>query len=402
MAFDSTAVRPSTQAGDDVPALTGVRGVAAVLVAVYHYFLPLMPQGSVIHRLFGRGYLYVDLFFVLSGYVMALNYGSMFSKRIGWKAIRSFLWKRFARVYPLYICVTAAMIAGYFAIYTDFADHHSWVVVDLPRPFLDIPLNVLLMQAWGYRNGVVGQAWSVSTEVAAYLYFPLLALLCGRWGTIRFAAVVVSCFAAIPVAVWLAKGDGVYHAGTLDLWTGPPALLRCFGGFSLGVCLHRLATWKQVRLAFTNAFGIALIGLYAVLLLATAPDLALYPVFPLLIVCLAGNQGWFGYAFGCKPVYVMGLLSYSFYMLHVYLIPPMYESERLLSASLPHWLAWCTAAAAAFLAMLSVSGLAYLGIERPARRLLRRLTQRPRSRATSPHRAQVAGEGLRGATERRT
>ena len=100
MALGST-IRRSTQTGQDVPALTGVRGVAAVLVAVYHYFLPLMPQGSVTHRLFGRGYLYVDLFFVLSGYVMALTYGSMFSTRIRGKALGSFFWKRLARVYPL-------------------------------------------------------------------------------------------------------------------------------------------------------------------------------------------------------------------------------------------------------------------------------------------------------------
>ena len=391
--------RQATQAGADFPALTGVRGVAAFLVAVYHYFFPLMPQGSVIHRLFGRGYLYVDLFFVLSGYVMALNYGPMFSTRIRWEAVGSFFWKRFARVYPVYICLTIALAVSYFAIYNDFADHHSWIVVCLSRPVLDIPLNVLLIQAWGFADGVVGQAWSVSTEAAAYLYFPLLALLCGRWGTTKFAAIVVSCFAAIPVAVWLAGGDGVYHAGTLDLWTGPPALLRCFGGFSLGVCLHRLAAWKQARFAFTDAFGLGLVSLYATLLLATAPDLALYPVFPLLILCLAGNQGWFRYMFGCKPVYVMGLLSYSFYMVHVYFIPPMYESERLLSASLPPWLAWCIAAAAAFCAALSVAGLAYLGIERPARRLLRRLAQRPRNYA---HRPRRSGSGFREATDRRT
>jgi peptidoglycan/LPS O-acetylase OafA/YrhL len=387
MALGST-IRRSTQTGQDVPALTGVRGVAAFLVAVYHYFLPLMPHGSVLHRLFGRGYLYVDLFFILSGYVMALTYGSMFSTRIRWKALRSFFWKRLARVYPLYLCVTAAIAGGYFAVYNDFADHHSWIVVRLSRPLFDIPLNVLLMQAWGYTDGVVGQAWSVSTEVAAYLYFPLLALLCARWGTTKFAAIVVSCFAAIPVAVGLAKGDGVYHAGTLDLWTGPPAILRCFGGFSLGVCLYRLAIWRQARFAFTDTFGIALAGLYAILLLATAPDLVLYPVFPLLILCLAGNRGWFAYVFGCKPVYVMGLLSYSFYMLHVYFIPPMYASEKLLSASLPQWLAWCIAATATFLAVLSVAGAAYLGIERPARHLLRRLAQRPRSSIIRPHRSQ--------------
>ena len=64
-----------------VPALTGVRGLAALLVAVYHYFLPVMPPGSIARHLLGRGYLYVDLFFILSGYVMALTYGAAFAER---------------------------------------------------------------------------------------------------------------------------------------------------------------------------------------------------------------------------------------------------------------------------------------------------------------------------------
>ncbi|MBV8072665.1 MAG: acyltransferase [Acidobacteriaceae bacterium] len=357
--------------------MSGVRGVAALLVAVYHYFHPLMPRGSVADRLFGRGYLYVDLFFVLSGYVMALNYGSMFSTRIRLMDVQNFLWKRFARVYPLYFCVTVAMAAGYFAVYHDFIDHHSWIVVILSKPLMDVPLNIMLVQAWGYRSGIVGQAWSISTEATAYLYFPLFALLCARCGKVEISSAVLVCFAAIPAAVWLAEGDGLYHAGTLDLWTGPPALVRCFGGFSLGICLYRIAGWERARYAFTDSFGAGLTVLYAVLLLNGAPDLALYPVFPLLILCLAGNQGWFGRAFGCRPIYVLGLFSYSFYLLHAYLIPPLYRLERQLSAFLLPWVAWGLAAGSMFIVLLLVAGLAYVGIERPARRMLRELvTQR--------------------------
>lgn len=372
--------KPRNGATDEIPALTGVRGVAACLVALYHAFHPLMPAGSVVLRLFGRGYLYVDLFFVLSGYVMALNYGAMFSERVRRTDIVSFFWKRFARIYPLYIVITLALIAAQCACWGDFADHHAWIGTILPHPARDISLNVLLMQAWGYGGQVVGQAWSVSTEAAAYLYFPLLALLCARWRPRGIWLAVAASFAAIPLAVWLARSDGLYHAGTLDLWAGPPALLRCFGGFSIGVCLFRIASWPRARFAFSDAFGFALLAADAALLLVAAPDLALYPVFPLLILCLAGNRGRFAVLFGCRPVYVLGLLSYSLYLTHVYFIPPMYHGEALLAHSLPGWLAWIVAGSVAAATMLGVCTAAYLGIEKPARRLLRRATSRSRRR----------------------
>jgi peptidoglycan/LPS O-acetylase OafA/YrhL len=184
----------------------------------------------VAYRLFGRGYLYVDLFFVLSGYVMAVNYGQMFIGRWRISSIRIFLLKRFARVYPLYGCVMLVLAVGYWMRYGDFD------VIGLSNPWLEIPLNATLMQSWGLSKSIVGQAWSVSTEMAAYLMFPWLAPLILRRGrTPSFPAILFGASALPIIAVWLAHGDGKFHAGTMDIWDGPPALLRCLGGFVLGI-----------------------------------------------------------------------------------------------------------------------------------------------------------------------
>lgn len=103
----------------EIRALTGVRGVAALLVVIYHWAMPYMPQGSVAFRLFGRGYLFVDLFFVLSGFMMALNYGHLFENHVRWPAIRFFFLRRFARVYPLYFVVMLALIVFQVAAYRE-------------------------------------------------------------------------------------------------------------------------------------------------------------------------------------------------------------------------------------------------------------------------------------------
>lgn len=258
-----------TARSPNVPALTGIRGIAALLVAIYHYFRPLMPPGSVALRLLGRGYLYVDLFFILSGYVMAHTYGALFAERRHPASILRFWWKRFARVYPIYGGLLVTMLTAYALVHGDFVVHRGWWIgIGLPHPWRDIPLNLMLMPSWGIAHGVVGQAWSVSVECAAYLAFPFLVPLLLGERRLGFG-LAFAIAAALPcLAVLAARGDGLYHAGTLDLWDGPPALLRGFGGFILGMGLRRIALMPRAlarplgtTLAWTIAAGAAALGI---------------------------------------------------------------------------------------------------------------------------------------------
>ena len=86
----------------EIKSLTGIRGVAAVLVVLYHtattvgVFAPVMP-------ILMHGYIAVDLFFVLSGFVMAVTYRQAFAGKWGTQPYIQFLLKRLGRVYPLYV-----------------------------------------------------------------------------------------------------------------------------------------------------------------------------------------------------------------------------------------------------------------------------------------------------------
>ena len=92
----------------EIRALTGVRGMAACLVAIYHFSPTKDMAPGPLHNSVGRGYLWVDLFFVLSGFVIALNYGHLFASGFSRTAFATFLTRRVARIYPLYLAVLVA------------------------------------------------------------------------------------------------------------------------------------------------------------------------------------------------------------------------------------------------------------------------------------------------------
>ena len=118
---------------DEIDALTGVRGVAAVIVIAYHtYPAADFPYG--ISHLVARGYLAVDVFFVLSGFVMALTYGSLFRDRVTPPAFFTFLMRRVARLYPLYIVFLALRIAYSLAVYGSLQVPDGWFAMNLPLP----------------------------------------------------------------------------------------------------------------------------------------------------------------------------------------------------------------------------------------------------------------------------
>ena len=82
----------------EIRSLTGLRGLAAVLVVAFHYSFNLLQGQSDARNPVGPGYLAVDLFFILSGFVMAATYGDSFARawslgqrgaRIGWLVLRS-------------------------------------------------------------------------------------------------------------------------------------------------------------------------------------------------------------------------------------------------------------------------------------------------------------------------
>lgn len=398
------ATLPPHARREEVRALTGLRGIAALLVSVYHIDPELRRFGA-FGRFVGRGYLWVDVFFVLSGFVLALNYGAQF--RSGWRGEtwRAFLLRRVARVYPLY----AVLLFGSLA-YMAMGVGQSYVVPLLPYPHLAHPLaveiaNVFMVQSWGVGPSIDGTAWSLSAEAAAYVVFPLLAGL-ALFSRKRTAfALAIAAAAAIVVVAMLTRVDGEVHSGTLDAYEGATVepLLRCVGGFVFGLLMFRLAQAGRVRAWLARDDVLAAVIVLLVAGFAYAPnDLYIYPLLPLLVLGIYGNRGAIGRVLGGGAIHRLGVTSYSFYLVHPYLVLPKRGLALLLGSTIGPTMADVIVSVAALAATLALSAASYRLIEEPGRRALnhvaRAWTQRTamqRSQIPSPrrHRGRVARSG---------
>lgn len=358
--------------------MTGLRGIAALLVVVYH-FCPsdALPEGG-LRSFVSKGYLWVDLFFILSGFLMAMTYGKLFAGRWSLRTWLSFLWKRLARIYPLYIVIVAATLVYTIGSYGG-APHNFYGLssLGLNRP-LDVAANILLMQSWGISRSVDGVAWSLSTEWGVYLLFPLLVWLAlfERRGTAIAAALAVA--AIVVGTVGLTMQDGAYHSGPLDAYDGTTVqpMLRCFGGFMLGLLTFRLSQSPRMLAWISHDVVAAL----AVVLLVTgftigAHDLVVYPLFAVIVLALYGNRGWLARIFGCRPIHWLGLVSYSLYLLHIYFLEPRDSLDQWLQSRLPNGMAGPAADVIVCVTLLALSGLAYRMVEEPGRRWMRCLNQ---------------------------
>ena len=359
----------------EVKALTGLRGVAALLVALYHVN-PNLIAPTAAGRFVGKGYLWVDLFFVLSGFLLAMNYAGRFAG--GWSlgAWLDFLLHRLARIYPLYLALVVASLAYSLVLYGGLHASAPPPALKLSEPARDVAANLLMVQSWGLGKSIDGVAWSLSTEWAAYLLFPLLVAV-ALFGRPRAAlAAALAAALVLGATVTLTMRDGAYHSGPLDAYDGATLepLLRCLGGFVLGLVTFRLAqSPRAVAVAGHDLTIAAALGLLVSGLAAGVHDLVIYPLFALLVLGLFGNRGYVGRIFACRPVHWLGVVSYSVYLLHPYLVAPRSALDASLQTLLPEPWAGVVTSVAIYAVLLAASALAYHAIEEPGRRWVRQL-----------------------------
>lgn len=373
----------------EINALTGVRGLAACLVVLYH-FAPAdkLPIPALNHAI-GRGYLWVDLFFVLSGFVIALNYGALFKDGFKPLAFGEFLIRRVARLYPLYLALLAAKLLYTLMVYGGFAYHGDPEAAVLDHPAAELPANLLMIQGWGLGGSIVTSSWSVSTEVAVYLAFPILAAMILSRHNRKWALAMTALAAALLVAVVaFDHRDGEVHRGALDAWDGRlvTPLMRCFGGFLLGLVTWRVAQSRRVTAVMAdNRIGLAIGFALVVLLASSVPDLAVVALFPPLVLHLAATpRSTLARLFASAPLMWAGILSYAIYLLHPLFEPGLYDMADWLTARMPGPAAAAIAGTVTVTCLLALSAVAHFCIERPGRRwVMQVLNPEPLKRAIS-------------------
>jgi peptidoglycan/LPS O-acetylase OafA/YrhL len=363
----------------EIEALTGLRGMAAILVVAYHFWPSTGISTSWTRDTIGRGYLWVDLFFILSGHVMALNYARLFSKGFSSTVFAEFLLRRIARIYPLYGVLLGIQIAYTMAVYGNFQQAHAWAAVTADDPIRDFSANLLLAQSLGVSPSMIGQAWSISTELAAYFIFPgLVALVIsgGRRGVAISGLLAVSL---ILVVAAIDMHDGAYHSGPLDAYDGTRVtpLLRCLGGFLMGMVTFRLSSNRAIAaIVSRDSVALGVIALLVVLLSMGAPDLMVVAVFPMVVLCLSMNVGMPAEMFSNPIMYTLGILSYSVYLLHPLLQKPLEMTSHMLASYLPHGVTVVLSLIGAMIVLLTLAKAAHIFIEQPGRRAIQHVAKR--------------------------
>ena len=352
----------SLSASGEIGPLTSIRGLAALWVVAFHLFENLARHGIVTndggpaYRIIQAGQFGVDIFFVLSGFIIATTYGALAPADIS-----KFLYRRLARVYPLHFVVLMLMALGVYALErTGRAPGDAEFFA-----FSALPYHFTLTFAWfGLPVGWNTPAWSLSIELLAYGAFPIILMLKTRMPKLGRALLALL---AIVASSW-----------TLSLWgftnTGMGAIERGLLGFLIGVMMQSLAPsgFRTPAIALGAFMVLAALAVISDVSIIAAPITA-----AILIPALAGApRDPFSRTMATASAVQLGRVSYSIYLLH---IPLMIVWLNLLR--LPFFAAGSRLSIAVFIisygeVLLFVSQVTYSVIEKPARSALQSIWER--------------------------
>ena len=334
----------------EIRSLTSIRGVAALWIVLHHFW----PQTSGQTPFFiAKGYLAVDLFFILSGVVLYLVYSNAI--RSGKFDIRQFFLKRFARLYPLHlVTMILAIIVLCIGPWVGFEGRE--LTYDLGQM---IVLHLTLLHAWGMTEtgGLNYPSWSISAEAFAYLLFPILAFI-----TLKSRYVLIGAFAILGSFIigtqifWPMELRNPTDAMVFTRLENDFGILRILPEFFLGLVIARHShTLKACGVACFVGLGLIGLGLFLNL-----DAMVLIGFVVTLWWCLAANPTT------PRIFQRLGEISYSIYMSHALVqIVGFKLIETCLGYSdgaVPSWYILPM-----LLATILVSVGLYLCCERPAR-----------------------------------
>ena len=353
----------------EIRALTGIRGLAALFVVLYHLKLYELMRGPAA-TFMTHGYLSVDLFFALSGFVMAMTYKHLFASGFRLRSYLLFLGRRIARIYPLYLLVTCFFMA--ILVF-------NWAHPPKPEtvsPFSAIA-NILMVQGWGLARSYLGPGWSISTEWAVYLLFPLLtALTLFSRRSVAIATGLLSALLLILASELPGEMTGILKTrGPLDIaiTTNYGPLVRCVLEFTLGLLAYRFSQSAPGAALRARGWISTLLAL-GILAALAVPGSDVVPVLlmPLFIITLADDRSVPARLLGTRPLHWLGVLSYSLYLDHFVTTFLHRRFLPVFTRVVPAHAEFLTIMAQTVCALL-LAVVTYQLIEKPGRLLLRHI-----------------------------
>lgn len=364
-----------------IKALTGLRIVAALWVVLFH-FRPLLWAASPrleadLAPLLNAGAQGVDLFFILSGFVLTWNYLDRMGRAFSMRGTVHFLWLRLSRVFPIYL--VTMHIAAVWIIFTlhvgttPSPDVENFTAVSYLR-------QLFMVQLWFSpffdETSWDGPAWSISAEWLAYLLFAALILLIFRIAQVsRARTLLVLAFAAALPPTLLLLANGVLYTP----WSWVPRIIAQFAAGALAcAAVRRLRISERGRRVAGYIslliLGVIVGGLYyfdahpITGMVDSGGILAV--LFMPLVVALSIGVGSLPAWLSTRAMVYGGQISFSLYMIH----EPVHTAWNWVAQEyrldLPMW-GMKLVVAGLIAAALLLSVVLFRHVEEPARRWMR-------------------------------
>jgi peptidoglycan/LPS O-acetylase OafA/YrhL len=348
-----------------IPELDGLRGIAILLVLIYHCHTKLHSLEPIAEW----GWIGVNLFFVLSGFLIT---GILADSRRSPRFFRNFYARRALRIWPVYILL---LVVYYFLLPLIFHDYAAFAQIRT-APWL---LYALLIQnlAFVALPGPIGPTWSLAIEEQFYLF----------WApAVRFLS--VRLLMPLLIAVWIAS-PFIRMAGR-NIFT-PTHTVTHLDGLAIGSLIALSFRSLAISVSTWRAIGSAMFGVSAATFLITRTHTYAYTDSflslgfggMLIVAVLAGEKGrlaaekWYSAALRSRPLAFLGRISYGLYMFHIlcFVVIGVFDLRML------RYGAWGDLAVitARFALSIAFATLLWYGFESRILRLKRYFSARPKA-----------------------
>ncbi|MFC4944799.1 acyltransferase family protein [Pseudonocardia sp. GCM10023141] len=373
--------------------LTGLRIVAAAWVVLFHFHFTPLPWVAEVTSALGplvtSGALGVDLFFVLSGFVIAHTYLDRLGPALRVRAAARFVWARAARIWPAYAVVFN--LFGMWLVARLLLGSEKNVAFQSVQPEFSVKAwveQLFMVQLWDkpFFDGAswVGATWSISAEWLAYLLFPVAALLFFRLRRLPVGVLLLGAVALMAPIAWsyLSTGNPYYE------WSW---LIRILCGFGAGVLvqlavrklrwtsdLRRRASVAAVAIPLLIAAGLVL-GEFA----GEGRGGVVILLFPLLVGALALADRGPAMLLSMPWAVAGGRLSYSLYLVHIPMFEMYWWALRRFAWFGTHTMMAHLLGLAVLLSTIGVAAVLHRMVEEPAQTALRQV-HLPRFHRSAP------------------
>ena len=366
--------------------LTPLRGIAALLVAVFHFEMAIARfVPAKLTMFFEKCYLMVDLFFIMSGFIILHVYKDNFANQIERNSLKKYIVARFARIYPLHFFSLLLLVI----LVVAFSPPGTYPNA-IENPWA-IPTGFLLLHSYYIHDIYTWNipSWSISAEWAAYLLFPFLALFINKkklFALVILGLCVISAYISImyllPRKNYLYPSIPVPHNLNVTYDYG---FLRGIAGFITGMIVYKLYQRPSIKDIFhKDIFAATIIVMLVLALHFAISDAFCVILFAALVLSFSLNNGSFHKYCNNRLAQYIGKISYSIYLMQIFLQEPFSKGLRLPGVvglgrgkQNINFFSGLGYAFIYLVLLLAISSITYYAIEQPCRKWINRLGSKP-------------------------